>query len=76
MRRYFLYLFLVLSNIIYTIQGENLTYDYFNHLGIEDGLSQLSVLDIFRIRTDISGWGQETESINITDTNSKYTETK
>lgn len=48
MRRYFLYLFLVLSNIIYTIQGENLTYDYFNHLGIEDGLSQLSVLDIFQ----------------------------
>lgn len=48
MRRYFLYLSLLLSNVIYIIQGENLKYDYFNHLGIEDGLSQLSVLDIFQ----------------------------
>ncbi|WP_293668606.1 hybrid sensor histidine kinase/response regulator transcription factor [uncultured Parabacteroides sp.] len=47
MRRYFIYLFL-LCNITYIARGETLKYDYFNHLGIENGLSQLSVLDIFQ----------------------------
>lgn len=49
---------------------------FFSHLGVEDGLSQVSVLDIFRIRTVTSGSGRATARTATMATNSLSIKTK
>lgn len=60
--------FIIYMVMLYATPAYSINF-FFSHLGVEDGLSQVSVLDISRIRTATSGSGHATEQTAMTGMN-------